>query len=661
MLRWGLGASVYLRSNVVSVFLGVLTGFATALLPVIGLAEERPPIEAFGRLPELTGVKVSPDGSKVAALTEYNGGYAIVVYDISGPQAEVSGAVQDEESKANWVEWVRNDRLVASLRFPDYRFGVPTLERRLVGFSPEIKQLRNLVDARGRSLRVQIADRVVDWLPDDPKYILVQFNRDAVDEPQVHRVNVDTGGSRLVQAWRKGVRYWLTDAEHRVRLGDGRDEYERRVLTIRDHESGKWEDLSDWIREFEPTFDPVAFDVDPHKLLVRSDIGRGAIGLWRFDIATREFEELLFGDPVFDVSGVRLDKRTGALLGVRLSDDQSIIHWIDDEMQRLHAQLEGALAGQIVTVADRTPDGAFAVVHSESVTKPGAYYLFDPSEPALDLIDRQYPELSGYTAAPMHSVTFRARDGLQIPAFVTLPAGVESLDAADKTPFVVYPHGGPAARTFKRFDYITQFLASRGYGVLQLNYRGSTGYGPAFRQAGMDEWGEAMQDDIADGAEWLVEQGWADGDRLAILGVDYGGYAALMGGVRTPELYQCLASINGFTDLSMLVRNSRDFLYWKSDVASMGLDWQDADQLSNNSPVNLAKEMGAPVLLVHGEDNRTVPVAHSRDMARALRRSGKDVTYVELREGDHNIGDGANRVTFLREVEAFLNGCLGPA
>ena len=255
--------------------------------------------------------------------------------------------------------------------------------------------------------------------------------------------------------------------------------------------------------------------------------------------------------------------------------------------------------------------------------------------------------------------SYESRDGLEIPAFVTLPPGYKNMEDAKNLPFIIYPHGGPQARDYAGFDFIAQFLASRGYGILQMNFRGSDGYGKEFKEAGKAQWGQAMQDDISDGVGWLIENGWADADRIAILGGSYGGYASLVGAMKTPELYQCAISLAGVSDLPQLLRDANKFSGGKYATRFVGSLWKDGSKLRENSPINNIDKYTIPVLMFHGTDDRVVDVEQSSKFVKAMKRKGKDITYFELPDGDHHLSLYKNRLTFLRETEKFLKGCIG--
>ena len=260
--------------------------------------------------------------------------------------------------------------------------------------------------------------------------------------------------------------------------------------------------------------------------------------------------------------------------------------------------------------------------------------------------------------APMRATSYRARDGLEIPAYLSLPAGTGAKPAAP-LPAIVMPHGGPGARDFSSFDPLVQLFTSRGYAVLQMNYRGSAGYGSAFQGAGHHQWGQAMQDDVTDGTRWLAAEGFADPRRTCIVGWSYGGYAALMGAVKEPELYACVVSIAGVSDLPDLIASKRNYINGRIGTAAIGDLWTDRKSLEANSPVNGADRIRAPVLLAHGTKDRVVQIKQSTDMAKALKRAGKSFQYVELEDADHSVLRGPERLKLFRAVDEFVTQVLG--
>jgi dipeptidyl aminopeptidase/acylaminoacyl peptidase len=307
-----------------------------------------------------------------------------------------------------------------------------------------------------------------------------------------------------------------------------------------------------------------------------------------------------------------------------------------------------------------TDDLRRVIAYAQAPDRPGRYVVAGADGPVRELA-RDYPALEAVALAPVRPVAFRARDGLVIPGYLALPPGTAARPART-LPTVVLPHGGPESRDVAEFAPLVQLLASRGFAVLQLNFRGSAGYGAGFEQAGRRQWGRAMQDDVTDGTRWLVAEGIADAGRLCIVGWSYGGYAALMGVAREPGLYRCAASIAGVSDLPRLARaNSSTYLTAQLTALRIGRPWRDGDALAALSPVNRATDITAPVLLVHGDRDRVVDVDHSRAMERALAAAGRPVTYVEIAGGDHALAEPAQRQRLFETLDRFLREQLAPA
>jgi dipeptidyl aminopeptidase/acylaminoacyl peptidase len=297
-------------------------------------------------------------------------------------------------------------------------------------------------------------------------------------------------------------------------------------------------------------------------------------------------------------------------------------------------------------------------VRTETPTQPPTYYYLDVASQRATKIVSEYPALAPSDLGMTRPVTYKARDGLTIHAYLTLPPGRND---GKNLPMVVMPHGGPDARDRWRFDWWAQFLANRGYAVLQPNYRGSFGYGRAFAEAGFGQWGLKIQDDISDGVKAMIADGTADAKRICIVGASYGGYAALAGATFTPELYACAVSFAGVSDLSrMMLLVKKDFgehsgaaSFWESRIGT------DPAQLDATSPALHADRVRAPVLLLHGKLDTTVPIVQSEEERDALQRAGKQVEYIEFDTDDHYFTLAETRIRMLTEVERFLRTHIG--
>jgi dipeptidyl aminopeptidase/acylaminoacyl peptidase len=451
---------------------------------------------------------------------------------------------------------------------------------------------------------------------------------------------------RLVLRHRTPIRRWMTDRQDRVRVGVG---YEGGVVSaiVLDLESGKWNQFWSYEQMREPGTEIMGFGIDPSTLYVRAaHEGRNAI--FTLDLDEPGFPRtLLAHDPDYDIDGALIHSPLSRdVIGVYHSGaDGARIYW-NESYRAFQEMIDEALPDTTNFLIDFSTDERRYIVYAVSDVNPGEFYYGDRDEEILFRFGSAYPELENSTLSGKRPITYKASDGIEIEGYLTHPWG----QAPKPWPAVVLPHGGPESRDYATFDYMTEFLASRGYAVLQMNFRGSSGYGWDFRSAAHQDLGGRMQDDVTDGARWLVQQGIADPRRMCIMGASYGGYAALWGAVKTPDLFRCAISLNGVSDWAKVLDQGR-YAYNRESIRQQLGKRGDLKQVS---PLRRAAEIRVPVLLVHGEKDRIVSVHHSRKMARQLGKLGKVHRYVELENGVHALTNASNRTTCLKEVEAFL-------
>jgi dipeptidyl aminopeptidase/acylaminoacyl peptidase len=305
------------------------------------------------------------------------------------------------------------------------------------------------------------------------------------------------------------------------------------------------------------------------------------------------------------------------------------------------------------------------LLYADGGAQPGRYMLFDRAAKKLTQVARSRPEIDARDIAEVVTIEYKARDGLKIPGIITWPTNVPA-DQRKKLPLVVMPHGGPESYDSVGFDWLAQFLANEGYMVLQPNFRGSSGFGAAFAEAGYHEWGRKMQDDITDGVKATQTVGWSDPARTCIFGWSYGGYAALAGGATTPDIYKCVAAIAGPSDLRAMLgwekrergADSTAYAYWSRVIGDPDADKEAIDAVS---PARLAAQFKAPVLLIHGTEDRIVDPAQSDKMESALKAAGKQVTYIRIKGDDHGLVNPDSRKTALTALSEFLAKYLKPA
>jgi dipeptidyl aminopeptidase/acylaminoacyl peptidase len=632
----------------------------------------RRPVEWFASLPQLSHVTLSPDGRQLAALQNHGDRTVLVTRPVDGDAVTHVLINDNERFRIRWVHWVGNERLLVSVAFAARRGYVGTVETRLLsiksdgtGLLPLIQNHNSSGGLFGRSITQQIQDDVVDWMPEDGRHVLLALSEPESVLPAVHRVDVTNGARKSVKSPERDTYTWLTDARHRVRVGV-RNTGSTQEIRVCDPDGKNWRTAWTWTA-LEDAVVPLGFGTDPQELYVGAyHEGRRAIFSVRLDDPALP-RSLRYSHPTLDVSGhlIRLPG-TGEVIGVRADDAEGDGPSARPELWNLawRAQMRAVDAG----LPDRdnrllqvSLDGQRYIVHSSGNGKPGVYYVGDRGTGELSELGAKYPNLDPATLSGKKAATIQSRDGLPLNAYLTLPQGRRAEDGGPTLPMVLLPHGGPHSRDDTDFDTWTEFLADRGYAVLQVNFRGSDGYGHAFAAAGLKRWGLEMQDDLTDAVQWAVASGIADPARVCIVGASYGGYAALMGVVKTPALYRCAVSFAGVSDLPDLIAHYSDYVLGREAMEVMvGKAWGDRERLRATSPARHADQIRVPVLLAHGTSDRVVPVDQSQTMARALRRANKPHRFIEFDQGDHQLSRYTHRLAFFKALEAFLDEHLQP-
>ncbi len=369
--------------------------------------------------------------------------------------------------------------------------------------------------------------------------------------------------------------------------------------------------------------------------------------------------------PLFNSSGAPIDgvltDDNRELVGVVYSGLRPVYEFFDPTLTADMNMLAGMYPDDVVYLAGWTKDFAKLVLRVEGGATAPAFFLFDRAKRQMGKLAQAYAAIGDDDVNPVVTIEYKARDGLKIPSILTMPRGST---LGQSLPLIVMPHGGPESYDAVNFDWMAQYFASRGYLVLQPNFRGSYGFGRAHREAGHGEWGGKMQDDITDGVNLLVKKQWADPNRICIIGGSYGGYAALAGGAFTPDLYKCVAAIAPVTDLNWMLTlekrqsggDSAVYEYWKRLI---GDKRNDKAKIEAISPANYAANFKAPVLIIHGFDDTVVPIGQSIKMESELKKAGKKVTFIKQKEGDHWLSTSEIRLQTLRELDRFVAETIG--
>jgi dipeptidyl aminopeptidase/acylaminoacyl peptidase len=661
-----------------------LKTWPTALLLAVGAlachgvasAAERPPVAAFFSNPAFNGAMLSPDGRYLAAFIGANGrrdGLAVV--DLADMSAQM--VAQFNDTDIGQARWVNNDRLLFST--VDKALG-----RRDARFAPGIfavnrngKQFRQLAKRNEQFLR-NGDDLVAEMLPwhtymldqDGPQNSEEVYVTDAgivapgiVVSMDLVRLNTRNG------TWR-GVDHpgtaqdWLLDYQGEPRLMHTLDKNVQAVHYL-DPATGKWRVLAsfDAYSGSEQAFTPLAFGPDG-ALYVVANNGKDHSSLYRYDLQHNRLGQSLVTLDGFDFKG-HLIISNNKLLGVRVHADAGGTAWFDPAMAALQKQVNAKLPGLVNLITPpKTPETPWVLVESYSDKQPRRFLVYNTANGKVSEVGNMAPAIQAAAMGPRDLVYYKSRDGLDIPAWLTLPAGGQHKNL----PMVVLVHGGPYVRGGSwDWNADAQFLASRGYAVLEPEFRGSTGYGYRHFRAGWKQWGLAMQDDVADGTRWAIAQGMADPKRVCIAGASYGGYATLMGLINDPDLYQCGIDWVGVTDIGLMYdsgwRYSSDMSDgWKQYGMPqlVGDLVQDAAQLKATSPLLRAAEIRQPLLLAYGGADVRVPLPHGLKFRDAVRKTNAQVEWVEYEEEGHGWALPKNRIDFWGRVEKFLDQHIGP-
>jgi dipeptidyl aminopeptidase/acylaminoacyl peptidase len=644
----------------------------------VALAGERLPIDHFTRQPDMWGTRLSPDGSKISYLADVHGQTRMHVYTIeTGKTIRVnpgdSPLPQGGRKEVGWVEWVGNERLMVVTMVDDAVFGAVAMDmngqrvRAISGLEEGVYHLSGMSFAREILYKFFDKDQnvlMLDRRGDRPG--LASYRGD------VKRVSMLTGASKTVAKNPGEVGAWGVDAKGQVRLG---------ILThgdlsgaiYREHDGAPWRTLLP-LTDRSGSFRPVGFDGPNNRVLVAGLTPEKRWTLMPMDLASGEIGEPLLSDPVYDIlpqryvprfDGLSLcapvfSRAKDSLLGIRYYTDAPRVKWFDREMGAIQAAVDKALPDTLNILVDMSVDGRKQLWLGFSDQNPGTYLHLDLDKKSLKPVGSRMTWLDPKKMAQTLAVKYAARDGLTIHGFLSVPVGHQPKDL----PLVVMPHGGPWVRDVWGYDPLVQLLASRGYAVLQMNYRGSPGYGEELFRAARREIGRKIQDDIEDGTRWAIAAGVADPKRIAIMGASYGGYSALFALGKSADLYRCGISINGVTDWLDLMdrrRNDPDYksanAYWRREIGDRD---DDEELLRDVSPANFADAIKAPVLIVQGKEDRTVPPGQARLMIRALEKAGHAAESLFVPDEGHGFAHPRARLSVYTTLVAFLEKHLGP-
>jgi len=623
-----------------------------------------PPIEAFGQLPALDQVTLSPNGENIAFVGTVQGKRVLGVRSLAG---QTLGAVDLGNAKVRDVQWGDDDHVLittsTTTEIAHLRGGFSMGKGEYFtaqSFNVRTQRFVTLLDygvGENSGSRVRAGDTTTNIILGAPevrmiggKPAVLVGGLDRAYNSQLFRVNLDTGRGDLLD---ENGGFGALDANGRVIARDEYYEDERRWRLVARRGN-------DWVEVMVRSGEEVAIETPgllglgrtPNTVLVGVP-GKTEDEVWEINLTTGDKQRLNFEGALKGEIFAIHHPETGALLGFGAeADDGHDYVFFDPSMGRLWATLKASFKGSRINLLSWSRDYKKAVVRLESPSDPGSLMLIDFAAGKAVKLGSDYPAVPATAVSERRWVTYKAADGLEIPAYLTLPRSREAKNLA----LIVLPHGGPGARDEPGFDWWSQALASRGYVVLQPQFRGSTGFGPEFQARGFGQYGRLMQTDLSDGVAWLAQQGMIDPKRVCIVGASYGGSAALTGVTVQTGVYRCASAVAGVADVDWKMDNiaqesgERDTVANRFWTRYMGprTNWREINPIQNVDRVTV------PVQLIHGRDDTVVPIQHSWRFRDAMQRAGKPVEYVELSGEDHWLSSGDTRVAMLKAQIAFL-------
>lgn len=634
-------------------------------------AQDVAPLEAYGALPAIEFVQVSPSGDRLAYVTVAGDQRALIATRLADGQLLAGARVSD--AKVRDVQWVGEDAVLSTTSTTQ---SIP-----LFGVSKSEFFMGQIHDLNGRPMRQVFGDQPGMWpimvgppmvrqTPDGARLFVAGYNVSA-REINLFGIDPSTGSTRML------IRSDF-DVETDVVSSDGvliaRSEYDerRKYWTLYIASAGQRLRLGWTTHAPLDSPDLLGLGRTDGTVLVnarRPDLTGDTAGeasdgdtseealnhVFEIDVATGTWTRLNFeAHPTFLIH----HPRSGLLIGSgRIGDEGTEYAFIDPAAGRIWSAVSRAFAGRAPELVSWSDDLRTLVVMTGGSGDSGGYHLVDLDTRVSRIVGETYPALTADRVGTVRAIRYTAEDGLEIHGYLTMPPGVTD---PKNLPLIVLAHGGPASRDVMGFDWWAQAMASRGYVVLQANFRGSSGYGQDFIEAGYGEWGRKMQTDLSDGVRWLAGQGVVDPARVCIVGASYGGYAALAGATLDRSVYRCAVSVAGVSDLRRMLeweaqqgprRDNQSVRYWNR---FMGVERSSDPSLEALSPARLADQVGAPVMLLHGRDDTVVPMDQSRIMASALRAAGKPYEMIELSGEDHWLSRAETRQRMLTESLRFL-------
>ena len=604
------------------------------------------PLEDFFRNSERTGYQLSPDGSYISYMAPYKDRLNVFVRRVDESDEHAIRITNETERSVAGYMWADNQRLL-------YMKDTAGDENyQLYGVH------RDGSDDRAYTAFDGVRTSLIDDLEEQQGVVMIGMNKRNPEVFDPYRLNIETGELTLLAENPGNIQGWMTDHDGRLRVATAIVDGVNTQILYRDTEDEPFKPVL--TTNFRDVVSFMEFTPDNKEVYAATNLHRDKTILVRMNPATCEELEVLYENERYDIASISYSRKRKKLLSVYCTGHKEPVrHYFDAEEEQLRQRIKAHFPNQRYGIADTDKAEENYLIYVGGDRTRGSYWHYNALTDEAKKIADLAPWIKSDEMNAMHPVCYTTRDGLQIEAYLTLPDGLTP-DTAKQLPVVVNPHGGPWARDCWGYSSEVQFLSNRGYAVFQMNFRGSTGYGRHFLEASYKQWGLKMQDDITDGVKWLIEQGIANPNRIAIYGGSYGGYATLAGLTFTPDLYACGIDYVGVSNLFTFMQTIPP--YWRPMLEMMyeqvGHPEHDADQLAATSPALHADKIKVPLFVAQGANDPRVNKAESDQMVEALRQRGVVVEYMVKDNEGHGFHNQENRFDFYRAMERFLKAHL---
>jgi dipeptidyl aminopeptidase/acylaminoacyl peptidase len=602
-------------------------------------------MKSFFKNGEKSTFRISPDGNYFSYRADYHGKMNIFVQKATD---SVAVRVTSDTARSIGGYFWKGDRIVYMQDIAgDENFQVFSVK-------PDGTGLKAHTPFKG--IRSGIIDPLLET-PGREKEMIVGINKRNLEYFDPYLLNLETGSLKLLFDNKNNYDGWVTDNTGTIRLASKTDGVNV-TWKYRDTEKDSFQVMI--TTNFREQFYPSSFDKDNKRMYVMSNIGRDKVALVEYDPVARKEVKELYANSEYDLSNIFYDRKEGKLVSVSWTADAEEDHYFDQTWGEIQKGLEEKFKGYETRIVSYDDARTRAIVWTGNDRLPAKYHLYDFKTKESKEAANPYPWIEEKQMAHCKPIVYKSRDGLDIHGYLTLPLGIE----AKNLPVVVNPHGGPWARDAWYYNNEVQFLVNRGYAVLQMNFRGSTGYGRKFWEASFKEWGRKMQDDITDGVEWLKKEGIADPKRIAIYGGSYGGYATLAGAAFTPTLYAAAVDYVGVSNLFTFMNTIPP--YWKPyldqfhEMVGNPKNHDDSLRLADTSPALHADNIQVPLFVAQGANDPRVNKAESDQMVEALKKRGVNVEYMVKNDEGHGFHNQDNQYDFYGAMEKFLDKHIKP-